>query len=286
MRYLFEPGLFSSSPALHALFLSAVVAAVSAVVGVYVILRSNSFSGHALTDVATTGGAGAAFVGFAPLVGFIGGALAGAGAIEVVGRDNAQHRDTATGLVLGAATGLSALFLYLTATNSTTTGVTQQVLFGSIFSVSTATIPVAALLAILIVGVMGLIARPLTLASLSPDIASAHGVPSRRLGVIFLVCTSVSVGLSAITLGSVLSTALIIGPAATALRLSKNIWRATLASVAIGIGACWAGIVIAYDSYYWHRSSQELPVSCCVVAVIVAFYGASSALRRLRSRHV
>jgi hypothetical protein len=53
-------------------------AVVSAVVGVFTVVRSQSFAGHALTDVATTGGSGAFFFGISPLVGFIGGGIIGA----------------------------------------------------------------------------------------------------------------------------------------------------------------------------------------------------------------
>ena len=57
MTFLFEPGFFSNVPVQGALVLGAIVALVSAVVGTLTVLRSQSFAGHALTDVATTGGA-------------------------------------------------------------------------------------------------------------------------------------------------------------------------------------------------------------------------------------
>ena len=113
-----------------------VVAVVSAIVGVFTVIRSQSFAGHALTDVATTGGSGAFYLGISPLVGFIGGGVLGAGAMDLVGVQRVRSRDLATGIVLGAATGLAALFLYLDATTSNTTGATQQILFGSIFTVA------------------------------------------------------------------------------------------------------------------------------------------------------
>ena len=103
MHVLFEPGFFSNVPVRHALVLGAIVALVSGVVGVMTVVRSQSFAGHALTDVATAGGAGAAYVGVSPLAGFLGGAVAGAGAMEFIGVQRARQRDIATGIVLGAA---------------------------------------------------------------------------------------------------------------------------------------------------------------------------------------
>src|SRR5580700_2602552 len=141
MHFIFEPGFFSSGPVHTALTLGAVSAVVSALVGVVTVIRSQSFAGHALTDVATTGGSGAFYFGLSPLLGFIGGGVIGAGAMDLIGVQRARSRDLATGIVLGTSTGLAALFLYLDTTKGATTGATQQILFGSIFSVDASTVP-------------------------------------------------------------------------------------------------------------------------------------------------
>jgi len=65
--WLIEPGLFANHSVDNALAVGAVVAVVSAVVGIFTVLRGQSFAGHALTDVATAGGAGAFLAGVAPL---------------------------------------------------------------------------------------------------------------------------------------------------------------------------------------------------------------------------
>ena len=57
----------------------------------------------------------------------------------------------------------------------------------------------------------------LLLSALSPDIARARGVRTRLVGIAYLIALAVDVSLSAVAIGAVLSTALLIGPAATAL---------------------------------------------------------------------
>jgi len=282
---VFAPGFFSSGSVHTALLLGTIVAIVSGLMGVFVLLRNQSFGGHALTDVATTGGAGAAYLSVAPLVGFVTGAVIGAGAIESLSRDHSQRRDVATGIVLGAATGLSGLFLYLTATTSSATGVTQQVLFGSLFSVSSSTVPVAAVTALIVTVTMALVARPLLLSSLSPDLARARGLRTSWLGLLFLLLVAVAVGLCAISIGSLLATALLIGPAATAMRRSRTITGAIVMAMSVGLAATWVGIVLAYDSFTWRATGQGLPVSFFVVATILAFY-ALSHVPLSRSRRV
>ena len=74
-----------------------------------------------------------------------------------------RGRDVATGVVLGVATGVAALFLYLDTTKSATTGATQQILFGSIFTLDPSTIPVVAVLSVVTLAVIAYIYRPLLL---------------------------------------------------------------------------------------------------------------------------
>lgn len=275
MHLIFEPGFFSSAPVHTAVVIGAVTAVVSATVGVLTVVRSQSFAGHALTEVATTGGSGSFFLGLNPLLGFIGGGVIGAGAMDLVGVQRVRSRDLAAGIVLGAATGLAALFLYLDTTRSATTGATQQILFGSIFTVDRSTIPAVAIVGAATLVVMGVIHRPLLLSSVSSELAAARGIGRRLVGLLFMMALAIAVGLSSISIGSILSTALLIGPAATALRLSRSLRGAVLVACVLGILTTWIGILLAYDSDYWDSSSQGLPVSFFIVAIAFLMYLAS-----------
>ena len=272
MHYVVEPGFFSSGPVHTAVLIGSVTAVVSAVVGIFTVIRSQSFAGHALTDVATTGGSAAYYFGLAPLTGFIGGGLLGAGAMEVAGVERVRGRDVATGIVLGAATGFAALFLYLDTTTSATTGATQQILFGSIFTVEPSTIPVVSGLSALTLVGLAAIHRPLLLGSLSPELASARGIRTRWVGLAFMGSMAVAVGLSSIAIGSILSTALLIGPAATALRLTRSLASSVAVACVLGVATTLLGILLAYDSSYWDSSGQGLPVSFFIVAITFVGY--------------
>lgn len=286
MHWIFEPGLFSNGSVRTALVLGAMVSIVSAAVGLFTVMRSQSFAGHALTDVATAGGAGSSLVGVSPLLGFIGGGIIGAGAMDVIGVQRVKGRDIATGVVLGAATGLTALFLYLVTLHSAATGSTQQILFGSVFTVEPSTVPDAAVLSALVVAGLLVIRRPLLLSSVSVELAAARGVRLRAVGVAFMTMLAVAVGLSAIVIGAILSTALLIGPPASTLKVaSRFAWAMSLAS-ALGVLATWLGIVMAYDSYYWFPSHRGLPVSFFVVSLVVVEFAVASYLGRWRKARV
>ena len=285
MHLLFEPGLFSNATVRTALVLGALVSVVSGVVGIFTVLRGQSFAGHALTDVATAGGAGASLAAVSPLVGFIGGGVIGAGAMDAIGVQRVKDRDVATGVVLGAATGLSALFLYLITLQTTTTGSTQSILFGSVFTVGPSTLPDALVLGALVLVGLAFIRRPLLMSSISPELAAARGVRLRVVGICFMVMLAVAVGLSAIVIGSILSTALLIGPPASALRIATRLSRAIALACVLGVAATWLGIVFAYDSYYWFGSGRGLPVSFFVVVdVAIEFVLVSFVAWRRRRR--
>ena len=285
---VFEPGFFSSSPVHVALIVGGVVAAVSGVVGTFTVMRGQAFAGHSLADIGTAGGSAAFLIGISPLYGFVAMNLIAAGVMEMIGIRRPLGRDLATGIVLGAALGLAALFLYWDTTHSSTTGATINVLFGSIFELPSSLVPVIAVFSVVATGIVLLSYRPLLLSSLSPELASARGVPVRLVGIGYLVALAVAVSLSAVTIGAILSTALLIGPAATALRLTKRAGMAMVIAAAIGVAATWLGVLLAYDSYDW-TTGHGWPVSFFVVTLVFAFYlvtdlsvGRLAGRRRLR----
>jgi zinc/manganese transport system permease protein len=282
VHWLFEPGLFANGSVRTALVLGALVAVVSACVGIFTVLRGQSFAGHALTDVATAGGAAASLAVVSPLVGFIGAGVLGAGAMDAIGVQRVKDRDVATGVVLGAATGLSALFLYLITLSTSTTGSTQLILFGSVFSVEPSTLPDAAVLGLAVLVGLTLIRRPLLMSSISPELAAARGIRVRWVGIGFMVMLAVAVGLSAIVIGSILSTALLIGPPASTLKVVSRLSRAVVLSSVLGIIVAWLGVVLAYDSYYWFASRRGLPVSFFVVVLVMVEFVTASAYARWR----
>jgi zinc/manganese transport system permease protein len=268
---VFEPGFFSSSPVHVALIVGGVVAVVSGVVGTFTVMRGQAFAGHSLADIGTAGGSAAFLIGVSPLYGFVTMNLLAAGVMEMIGIRRPRGRDLATGIVLGAALGLAALFLYWDTTHSSTTGATINVLFGSIFELPSSEVPVIVVFSVVAAGIVLASYRPLLLSSLSPDLASTRGVPVRLIGIGYLIALAIAVSLSAVTIGAILSTALLIGPAATALRLTKRAPLAMVTAAAIGLAATWLGILLAYDSYDW-TPGHGWPVSFFVVAIVFVFY--------------
>jgi len=281
---VFAPGFFDNEAVHVALTIGAAVAIVTGVVGVFTVMRGQSFAGEALGDIGTTGGSAAALVGAGPLAGFVAVDVLAAAAMELVGVQRVRGRDLATGIVLGAAIGLAALFLYLDTTQGTGGSSTVTILFGSIFAISSSTIPAVVVLAALAVAMIAALYRPLLLSTVSPEMAAARGIPVRLVGALYLLALALATALAAITIGTILSTALLIGPAAAALRLTRRPLRAMLTAVGIGIAATWIGVLLAYDSYHWPPQGHGWPVSFFVVTLVFVIYLLSGVVEWRRER--
>lgn len=279
---VFQPGFFTSAPVHAALLVGAVVAVVSGAVGVFAVLRGQSFAGHSLADLGTLGGSGAYLLGASPLAGFVVAGVLVSGAMDLFGAERRRLRDVSTGIVLGAVLGLSALLLYFDTTSGSTTGVTVTILFGSLFAGTGLTVPATVVLAGLGLALLALLYRPLLLSSVSTDLAAARGVPVRLLGLVFLMAIGVTVALASLTVGTILSPALLIGPAATALRLTRRPAAAMATAAGLGLGATWLGTLLAYDSYRWPPAGNGWPVSFFIMALIFLGYLAGGLAHRGR----
>lgn len=282
---VFAPGFFQSEAVHIALGVGALAAIVTGAVGVFTVMRGQAFAGEAFGDIGTTGGSGAFLIGVGPLWGFVVGNLLAAAAMETIGIQRTRGRDLATGIVLGASIGLAALFLYIGTTEQNTTGATVTILFGSAFAIASSTVPVILLLSLLVLGLILALYRPLLLATVSPEMAAARGIPVRLVGILYLLALALAAALAAITIGSILGTALLVGPAASALRLTKRPLIAMLTAAGIGIGAMWLGIVLAYDSYEWPPAGRGWPISFFVVTIVFFLYLISGLPKRRRQRN-
>ncbi len=278
-------GWFALGPVGVALAVSFAAALVSAVVGVFTVLRGQAFAGHALGDISGAGGAAALLFGIRPLAGFVAMALGGAAAMALAGGRRIAERDLASGVVLGAGLGLAALFLYLDATMSGAGGAASTVMFGSMFAIPPGMVLPAALCAVAALAAMAALARPLALIAIDPDLAASRGVRVRLVGFAHLAVLALAVGLAAMSVGAVLATALLIGPAAAGLRAARTLPGAVALAAAIGVGASWGGIGLAYESYGWSLGwggRHGWPVSFFVVALVVAAHAGAGLAARMR----
>ncbi len=260
--------MLQNDQVITALQAGTVVALVCAVIGFFVVLRGLSFIGHAVTDIGFTGGAGAALLGINALWGLLAFCVAAALGVGALG-DRARERDVATGVILALALGVGALFLYI---NTRFVSQPFTLLFGSIFEIDPNITRVMIVIGGACLLLLALLARPLFFCSVSPQVAEARGVPVRLVSALFLLCMAVAVAEAAQVVGVLLSTALLIGPPATASYLVSRPGAGIAVACAIGVLETWAGIALSYDSYYWPPGEKGWPVSFFICTLVLLFY--------------
>jgi zinc/manganese transport system permease protein len=219
-----------------------IVAVLCGLVGFFLVLRAQTFAGHALSHVGFAGATGGVLIGLSPLWGLIAMTLLAGIGMGVLG-ERLHQRDVAIGIVLSMSLGLGLLFLnFFTASAAQATAL----LFGNVLATDAATVWSLLLIAIAAIGALAVIARPLLFASLQPELAEAKGVKLRLPSVLFMAIVALAVAECAQIVGVLLVFALMVAPAATALRLTTQFWSGIALSVALAIGQAWLGLALAF----------------------------------------
>ncbi len=251
----------------NAYLAAGIVSVLAAATGYFLVLRGQSFAGHALGHVGFAGAALGAWAGLSPLGGLIAITAAGGAGMGLLG-SSLEERDVGIGMVLALSLGLGLLFLgFITHSAVQAT----SLLFGNILGVDRATVLALAAIAAASLLSLGLIARPLLFASLQPELAEARGLRLRALSVAFLGLVGLAVAASAQIVGVLLVFALMVGPAAAAQNLTVRVGRGFALAVTIAVAQSLCAITLAFYT--------DWPVSFWVTALSTGTYLAALAAR-------
>jgi len=219
-----------------------IVAVAASLVGYFLVIRGQTFAGHALSHVGFAGATGAVLLGVPPLAGLLLATVAAGAGMGLLG-ERFQQRDVAIGIVLAASLGLGLLFLhFFTAYASQATAL----LFGNVLGVDSTTLFALLGLGLVTVAALTVIARPLLFATLQPELAEAKGVSLRLVSVLFLIIVALATAASVQIVGILLVFTLMVAPAAAAQRLAIRLWPGLALSVVLALAEAWAGLTLAY----------------------------------------
>jgi len=236
------------------------VAIVAAIMGYFLIVRGLTFAGHALPNIGFAGAAGAVLLGIDPVIGLLAFTISAAVAIGILGKA-IRERDIAVGIIMTFALGLGILFLSLYS------GYAERVysiLFGQIVGISQENVLFTTLFSFLTLSVLLTLFRPLLFSSFDPEVAEARGVPVKLLGIVFLILVAITVSIAVQIVGALLFFTLLIGPAATTLRIVQRPLWAILLAIILGICYTWLGIFFAANGSW--------PVSFYIATISFGVY--------------
>lgn len=256
----------------NALLAGTAIALLAGLAGYFVVLRGQVFAGDMLSHVAYAGALAALAAGIDLRLGLFTATIGVAIGIGLLG-GRAAADDVVIGNAMAWVLGLGVFFLAVYTTYGATGNSTANVnvLFGSIFGISTHNAVIAAAIAVGLIAVLLFIARPLLFASLDPAVAAARGVPVRVLGPLFLVIVGGAAGEASQAVGALLLVGLIAAPAGAARRLTDRPWAALPLSGGLAVAAMWGGLALAY-------AVPLLPPSFTIMAVAAAEYALAALL--------
>ncbi|MGA5821124.1 metal ABC transporter permease [Kitasatospora sp. NPDC094028] len=270
-------GVISQAFFQHALLAGTFIALACGLVGYFLVLRAQIFTGDALSHVAFTGAMAALAGGYDLRLGLFAATIGVGLLIGGLGRKG-RADDVVIGSVFAWILGLGAFFLtvYTTSRSGAQGGAGTSVLFGSIFGLhgnqTTTAVAVAGAICLLVL----LIARPLLFATLDEAVAAARGVPVRLLGFAFLALVGATAGEATQAVGSLLLLGLLAAPAGAAVRLTDRPFRALALSAALAVAEMWGGLLLS-------AAAPKLPPSFSIMATASAVYAATFLVRPSRA---
>ncbi|HTT73454.1 MAG TPA: metal ABC transporter permease [Thermoplasmata archaeon] len=237
-----------------------IIGILAGLVGYFVVLRRSAFAAHALGHSGFSGAAAAVLVGANPVYGLlIFTSVTGSG-MAVLG-NRASSRDVTIGTLLAFSLALGLLFISLY------NGYAQEaysILFGEVLGISASEVVLTFWTSLAVLAVLALIYRPLLFTSLDEDVAEAKGLPLALLNLVFMILLAVVISFAVQIIGVLLIFALMVTPAAIAVRLTSRSLTAALVSVLVAVSAVWAGLFVALWTNY--------PASFFIVGIIFVEY--------------
>lgn len=244
----------------NSLIAGLVLGLLGGLIGTFVMMRDLAFAVHGIAELSFAGAAFALLVGANVVAGSLVGSVLAALVLGLMGI-RARDRNSIIGVVMPFGLGLGILFLALYEGRAANK---FGLLTGQIVSVDDVQLNLLVGCAVVVIIGLAAIWRPLTFASADADLAEARGVPLRGLSILFMVLLGISVALSIQVVGALLVLALLITPAAAALKVTSAPGLVVVLSVVFASTSVVGGILLALGG--------RIPISPYVTTISFAIY--------------
>jgi zinc/manganese transport system permease protein len=244
----------------NSLIAGALLGLMGGLIGVFVMTRDMSFAVHGISELSFAGAALALLFGLNIALGATLGSIVAAVIIAIMG-SRAKDRNSIIAVLMpfGLGIGILALALYEgRAANK------FGLLTGQIIAVDDPQVFWLIATSLVVVSALLFIWRPLSFASLDLEVAEARAVPTRALGIVFMLLLALAVAASVQVVGALLVMTLLVTPAAAALRLTSSPLLVPILSVSFAVVSVVGGILLALGG--------GLPISPYVTTLSFAIY--------------
>jgi zinc transport system permease protein len=257
----------------RALLAGAIIGTIAPMIGVFLVLRRLSLIADTLSHVALAGVAGGLLLQTYPLAGALVAALVGAVGIERLRTSGRLFGEAALAIFLSGGFAVAVVLISLARGFNVDL---FSYLFGAITVVQPRDLWVIMLLGLVVLGAVALLSKELFAITFDEESARVQGLPVDLLNLLLTVLVAVTVVVAMRIVGILLTSALLVIPAVTALRLARS-FRATLVvAIACSLLSVLAGMIL---SFY-----LDIAAGGAIVLAALALFGAATLARREKSR--
>ena len=210
--------------------------------GVWVLLQREAYAAESIAHGMLPGLVLAVVAGLPLVVGAVGGVLLAAGAMALVARDPRLDSGVAVAVAIGTLTGAGALLALARDAPARLT----ELLFGDPLGVRTSDLVASLALTVLVLLVLALSHRRLTAAAFDPASSRSLGASPPPLRLLLLVLIGLVTVVAVGPLGTLLTLALLLAPAAAGLRLAGSVAGAMAAAVAVAAASGLLGLLASH----------------------------------------
>ncbi len=270
MSWLTEP--FEYAFMRQALLASIMIGITCSVLGVFVVLRRLAFLGDAIAHTTLPGLVIAYLNRWNLFVGALITAFVTALGISWISRRDRLQEDTAIGVVFS---GMFALGVVLISSTGSYRDFTHM-LFGNVLGVSQTDLIAIAVVMVIVLVSCGALLKELVLTTVDPMHARVIGLSTDGIRTILLVLMALAIVTAIQSVGVVLTSAMLITPAATGAILCRRLKSMVSVAICVAVVSSLLGL---YLSYYLGTSSGGSIVLGCT-----GCFAFAAAIRRFQGR--
>ncbi|MDD5043377.1 MAG: metal ABC transporter permease [Patescibacteria group bacterium] len=251
----------------RALIAGVIIGIITAVLGVFVILRKMSFFSDAIAHSSLTGIALGALLNFDPLLGAVVFCILVALGIAFLNKKSVLSIDAIIGVFFSASVALGVVVIGFLRGYRVDL---FKFLFGDILGVTSWDIIIISVLGIAVLALVAFLFKDFAKIAFHRDLAEVEGLAVDFYDYLFMFILALTVAVGLKIAGAILIGPLLIIPPATAKNMAINLKEMLVFSVIVGVLSALIGIVASY--YLNTASGPTIVLASSVIFIFSLFY--------------